>query len=244
MFFSECKLQCRYCTYGYWCSSLKKVQHPSQLLFASIPFIFGVQQIAEGILWLTLPYPDSVNTQRIFTYIFLFFAQIIWPIWVPIALLLVEKNSTRRNTQRMLVGAGLIVSLYLGYCLLAFNVEAKIIGHHISYLQDYPISFKNTSIIFYSFATIAPPFFSHIKHMWMLGTTILISYVVTTIFYEHYIVSVWCFFSSIISLSIYAIMKKIHHTHQQNMYDKSVTIPNSLTSIFHFSLTKKPISKN
>lgn len=58
-------------------ASIKKTHHPTQLLFASIPFIFGVQQIAEGILWLTLPNPDYVSTQKIFTHIFLFFAQIL-----------------------------------------------------------------------------------------------------------------------------------------------------------------------
>ena len=196
-------------------ASIKKTHHPSQLLFASIPFIFGVQQIAEGILWLTLPNPDYVNTQKIFTHIFLFFAQILWPLWVPVAILLLEKNATRKNIQKVLVVAGIIVGFYLAYCLLTFNVKAKIVGHHITYLQDYPVSLRNYGIILYALATIVPPFFSHIRRMWILGTTILISYIVTAIFYDHYILSVWCFFSSIISLSIYAIMIEISNAQRQ-----------------------------
>ena len=35
-------------------AAIKKVQHPSQILFASIPLLFAVQQISEGILWITL----------------------------------------------------------------------------------------------------------------------------------------------------------------------------------------------
>jgi hypothetical protein len=196
-------------------ASIKKVEHATHLPFASIPLIFGVQQIAEGILWLTLSNPDYVNTQKIFTYIFLFFAQILWPLWVPIAILLLEKSATRINIQKVLVGAGLIVGIYMAYCLATFTVEAKIVGCHIAYLQDYPAAFRNYGIILYALATIVPPFFSHIKRMWMLGATILISYVVTAIFYDHYILSVWCFFSSIISLSIYAIMIEISKTQQQ-----------------------------
>jgi hypothetical protein len=129
--------------------SIKKTHHPSQLLFASIPLIFGVQQIAEGILWLTLPNPDYVNIQNIFTYVFLFFAQILWPLWVPIAILLLEKNATRKNIQKVLVAAGLVVGVYLAYCLLTFSVEAKIVGQHITYLQDYPVSLRNYGIILY-----------------------------------------------------------------------------------------------
>jgi len=189
--------------------SIKKTHRASQLLFASIPFVFGVQQIAEGVLWRTLPNPDYLNTQKIFTYIFLFFAQVLWPLWVPIAILLLEKNATRKIIQKVWVVAGLMVGLYLAYCLMVFHVEAKIVGHHIAYLQDYPDSLRKYVILLYAFATIVPPFFSHIRRMWMLGISILIAYVVTAVFYSHYILSVWCFFSSIISLSVYAIMVEI-----------------------------------
>lgn len=189
--------------------SIKKTHRASQLLFASIPFVFGVQQIAEGVLWRTLPNPDYLNTQKVFTYIFLFFAQVLWPLWVPIAILLLEKNATRKIIQKVWVVAGLMVGLYLAYCLMVFHVEAKIIGHHIAYLQDYPDSLRKYVILLYALATIVPPFFSHIRRMWMLGISILIAYVVTAVFYNHYILSVWCFFSSIISLSVYAIMVEI-----------------------------------
>lgn len=198
-------------------ASIKKTQHTSQLLFASIPFVFGVQQIAEGILWLTLPNPDNVNIQKIFTYIYLVFAQTIWPILVPIAILALEKDTSRKSIQKIFVGAGLIVGLYLTYCLLSYHVEAKIIGKHIKYLQAYPDSLRKYVIVLYALATIIPTFFSHIKRMWILGICILISYVVTAIFYEHYILSVWCFFSSIISLSIYAIMVAISNAQQRRV---------------------------
>jgi len=196
-------------------ASIKKAQHPSQVLFASIPLIFGVQQFAEGVLWLTLADGEYVTTQKVATYIYLLFAQIVWPIWTPIAILLLEKNATRKIIQKGFVVTGVLVGAYLAYCLLMFHVEAKIEGKHILYIQDYPTYFKNFGMVFYGLATIAPSFFSHIKRMWMLGTTILISYIITTIFYEHYILSVWCFFSSIISLSIYAIMMEISNAKQK-----------------------------
>jgi len=47
--------------------------------------------------------------------------------------------------------------------------------------------------------------------MWMFGTAIFISYIITAIFYDHFVVSVWCFFASIISISIYAIMLEIRN---------------------------------
>ncbi len=190
-------------------ASIKKVQSPSQIVFASIPLIFSVQQIAEGFLWLALSNPVYASLQQVTTYTFLFLAQVVWPLWIPLAILLVEKEDKRKKTQKLLVAIGVLLSFYLAYCLLSYNVQAKIIGYHISYEQDYPAQLRISGGVLYFIATIAPPFFSTIKRMWLLGVAILISYIITIIFYEDYFVSVWCFFASVISISIFIIMQKI-----------------------------------
>lgn len=207
--------------------SIKKAQHPSQILFASIPLLFAFQQLSEGILWLTLPNPDYINIQHFFTIVFIFFAQVLWPLWASISVLLLEKKSTRKKIQKVIVGMGVVASIYLAFCLISYPVQAKIIGYHISYEVNYPIAPKNFIGLFYIIATIAAPFFSHIKRMWMLGTTILISYIITSIFYENYLVSVWCFFASIISVSVYAIMIEIKNAHAE------ITVPLKITDIDH-----------
>ena len=192
-------------------ASIIKVKHPSQILFASIPLLFAVQQIAEGVLWVTLPNPAYTTLSQGMTYVFLFFAQFFWPLWVPIAILMIEKESKRKRFQKVLVGMGMIVALYFAYCLVNYPVHAKIVGYHVTYKVEYPNLLGRYGGIFYLIATVAPPFFSHIKRMWMFGTTMFISYLITAIFYDHYVVSVWCFFASIISISIYAIMIEIRN---------------------------------
>ncbi len=190
-------------------ATIKKSNHKSQMLFASIPFFFGVQQFAEGILWVTVPKGNYYVLQKVATYIYLLFAHILWPLWVAIAILLLEKIRTRKIIQKVLVLIGITVSFYLGYCLLNYKVEAKIEGHHMNYILDYSDLMTNFWIVLYAFATIVPPFFSHIKRMWVLGITILVSYLITAYFYQNYILSVWCFFSSIISLMVYLFVKKL-----------------------------------
>ncbi len=190
-------------------AAIKKVERSSHIFFASIPFIFAVQQIAEGFLWLTLPNPEYTAVQGYFTYLFLFFAQTIWPIWIPISILLLEKEASRKRIQIFLVAAGILVGCYLGYCLLLYPVQATIIGYHIKYKLDFPPALKYVVVVFYALSTILPPFFSHIKRMWILGMAILISYIISAFFYEHYVLSVWCFFASVISISVYIIMIEI-----------------------------------
>lgn len=189
-------------------ATIKKAQQPSQIYFASIPLIFCVQQISEGFLWLALSNSTYASLQQVTTYTFLFFAQVLWPIWVPFALLKLEKDEKRKKFQKILVGIGGFVSVYLAYCLVSYTVEAKIIGYHILYIQDYPaISYYGTPL--YVIATITPAFISSIKKMWTLGLTILTSYIITKLFYEDYIISVWCFFASIISITIFYLMSKL-----------------------------------
>lgn len=194
---------------GIGVASLRKVETKSQAAFASIPLIFAIQQITEGFLWLALSNPDFEFLQWPTTYIFLFFAQVVWPFWVPFSILKLEKDQKRKKIQRILAVIGALVSIYLAYCLMFYNVEAKISDMHISYEQVYPTILSQYGGIFYVIATITPPFFSSIKRMWTLGTAILISYIVTTLFYNDYIVSVWCFFASIISIAVLAIMFEI-----------------------------------
>lgn len=197
--------------------TIKKTHNDTKWLFAAIPFFFGVQQLAEGVLWLALPHPEYLNIQKIFTHIFVFFAQVLWPIWVPLAILLLEKKGTRKNIQKALVAIGVLTGISLAYCLMNYTVEAKIVGNHIAYFQDYPSSLKIVGILLYLMATLLPPFFSHTKHMWMFGTAILLSYIITAIFYDHYILSVWCFFSSIISIYIYIIMRDLSWHNDENL---------------------------
>ncbi|MBN8784059.1 MAG: hypothetical protein J0G98_13435 [Terrimonas ferruginea] len=190
-------------------ATIRQVRHPSQILFASIPLLFAVQQLAEGVLWKILPDPSLANWQVWFTYLYLLFALVVWPLWVPLAILRLEKESYRKNIQRLLVAAGVLVGIYLGYCLFTYPVDAAIAGYHVAYHLAFPPDFQIISMILYGMATVIPTFFSPVKRMWVLGLTVGISYIISAIFYDHYVLSVWCFFASVISLSIYIIMREV-----------------------------------
>lgn len=198
--------------------SITKTKHKSQLLFASIPFIFGVQQFAEGILWLTIPQGNYYVLQKLATYIYLFFAHILWPLYVPIAIIALQKSESRTIIQKFLVIVGITISFYLAYCLAMYDVTARIENQHINYKLDYSDLVSNFWIFLYASATIISPFFSKIKRMWILGFTILISYLLTNYFYENYILSVWCFFSSIISIMVYYFILTINNSKKKSKY--------------------------
>ena len=193
---------------GIYVASKRKATSPSQTYFASIPLIFAAQQITEGFVWLSLTGNAHPTLQQVATYTFLIIAQVVWPIWVPYSILKLQPKEQRRRSEYILVAMGAIVSIYNSYCLMSFPVEAEIVEHHISYKQNHPTALPTLIGLLYIAATIFPPFLSRINGMWMLGTAVLISYLITTLFFAHSTVSVWCFFASIISTAVYAIIYK------------------------------------
>jgi hypothetical protein len=196
-------------------ASIKKVREPNQFFFASIPFVFGIQQFSEGFLWLALTFSKYAFLEQIFTYSFLFFAQIVWPILIPISIFLLEKKGRRELLQISLIGIGAIVSIYLGFCLISYPIQAKILGQHISYKQDYPIVLRHYGGLLYFIATVLPPVFSSFKKVWILSFAIFTSYLITFIFYDDYIISVWCFFASILSGLVFYLISTVQATSEE-----------------------------
>jgi hypothetical protein len=90
-----------------------------------------------------------------------------------------------------------------------YGVHPNIDGHHIAYKQIYPDSMNHVADMLYGLATIVPIFLSKIKRMWTFGVALSIAYLVTYIFYANYILSVWCFFSAIMSVFIYLIIRGV-----------------------------------
>jgi hypothetical protein len=187
-------------------ATMREVHKPSQLIFACIPIFFGIQQIAEGVLWLTLPNPEYIQVQKIATYIFLFMAEVFWPVMVPVAALFMEESKKRKWILWVLVAMGISLALYYTYCLFSFNVTPKIIIYHIQYDNEFPVSLVMLTNIIYLMTTIIPLFVSSIKRTHLLGVLIFLSCLITAIFFTQYLTSVWCFFAALVSGVIFWIL--------------------------------------
>jgi hypothetical protein len=189
-------------------ATVKKARKSSQIVFASIPLLFGIQQFAEGILWLTLPDPDPrlYYLRKICTYIFMITAQVIWPLMVPLSVLSMEKNRKRRKLLAPLLACGAIVSLYYAVCQLFLHINPRIEGYHVLYKTDFPESLSNPVFLIYLIACITPLFISSNRKMRIMAILMMLSCLLAAIFYKEYLTSVWCFFAALISGVIYWIL--------------------------------------
>lgn len=188
-------------------ATVKNVHNPNQMIFAIIPLFFGIQQITEGFLWLSLQNPDFPNIQKLTSTIFLIMAEVLWPMIIPLSVLLLEENKSKKRILWAFLAMGILLSSYYAYCLLNFTVNPKIVNYHIQYNNDFPIAFRNLAFAVYLIATISPLFVSSIKRMHYLGILMFLSCLISALFFMQYLTSVWCFFAAFISVVIFWILK-------------------------------------
>jgi len=206
-------------------ATVTKVHKSSQLIFASIPLFFGLQQFTEGVLWITLPNPDYVSIQKFSTYLFLIMAEVLWPIMIPLSVIFMEKNQKKKKILRFFLVLGICLSAYYATCLMLFNVNPEIMEYHIQYHTGFPKSMALVTFAIYLAVTITPLFVSSIQKTHMLGVLMFLSCAVTAIFFTQYLTSVWCFFAAIISVVIFWILRD---SKRKFNFDKLVELKNKL----------------
>ncbi len=182
--------------------TLSKARKKSELPFASIPLLFGVQQAIEGVVWLSFGSP-LINTVMIYAYSM--FSHVLWPIYVPLSVVLLETVHWRKKVLFAFLLMGIVVSTYLLYFLLTLPLSAQVVNKSIVY--DSPHFYVIPVLILYFSATCVSSLFSSHKLVNVFGIAALISAAIAYIFYATSFISVWCFFAAILSSLIFLYFK-------------------------------------
>ncbi len=106
--------------------TIRKSQGKTELPLAMVPLLFGLQQITEGVVWISLRH-DFPALKTVATYVYSMLSHVLWPILVPFAILLVETSRRRRRALSVFQALGLAVGLYLFYFLLRFPVRVGLV---------------------------------------------------------------------------------------------------------------------
>jgi len=173
-----------------------RAQGRTELPLALVPLLFGVQQISEGVLWLTLT-RDLPGVQAWATNTFSFFSHAFWPIFVPFAILLVETGRRRRQALQVFVGLGLVVGLYLLFFLFREPLTASVQGRSIVY--DSPHFYLGAVLVLYLLATCVSGLLSSHRCINVFGVLAFVLAVAAYLVSARTFVSVWCFFAAALS---------------------------------------------
>ncbi|MEO8563951.1 MAG: DUF6629 family protein [bacterium] len=190
----------RECAFPAYVAALANTRTRSERPFAIIPLLFGIQQLSEGVIWLTLRHP-SPALQQTMTYVYAGFAYVLWPIYAPLAIGIPERVPWRRRAIVAFLVAGIVVGLYLLKGIVTGPVSPAIVGKHIVYTT--PQFYLPPVPILYLAATCVSCFFSSHGFVRLFGVLALLSALAAYVVHVTALVSIWCFFAAILSLLIY-----------------------------------------
>ena len=120
--------------------TVKKVDRKAEFPFAAIPLLFGVQQIIEGIIWLTFRF-DTPMLNTLMTNAYSLFSHVLWPIYVPFAVLVLEPIPWRKKALHAFLAIGTAAGLYLLINMVRFPITSQLAGAHIEYVSPHFYAF-------------------------------------------------------------------------------------------------------
>jgi len=180
--------------------SINRSTERRELPLAATPLLFAAQQCVEGLLWLYLPVAPNEAGAPGLTLLFSVFAQVFWPIWTPLAVLLIEPDRRRRRIMEICFAAGIGVGGWCLWSLLSYPHIAVILNDHVVYETG-----PRHSIVLavaYLAATCLPAVLSTSRTVAVLGAIVLVGCVVAYVVYWEAFSSVWCFFAAAASVVI------------------------------------------
>ncbi|MFC1810873.1 DUF6629 family protein [Patescibacteria group bacterium] len=189
-------------TSGIGVATIKNARSKREIPLASIPLLFGIQQLIEGVIWVSFGMP-LFNT--VLTYIYVFYSHIWWPFFIPLAIFLVEDQKIRKKVLFFYMIVGICVGLYFTVNTLLGPVSSSIIQNSIGYTCNY----YNLEIVLllYMLATCICCFISSHRTIQLFGFLVFIAAIFTYQFYITVFTSVWCFFSAALSVILFLHFK-------------------------------------
>jgi hypothetical protein len=192
-----------------YCTTAAARQRPAYLTLAAIPFVFSLQQFAEGLVWVGLARDDGPLVSAA-ALAFLAVALGFWPFWAPFSVLFLERRPAARRwlAAATLLGLALGCSLYLPLALDAGRwLEVTVVRHSIRYnprgLPAFAVAPHGWWDCAYGAVTLAPFFLGPLdRRFTSFGVLLAASLAVSLLLFVHAQLSVWCFFAALLSLQL------------------------------------------
>lgn len=192
-------------------ATLRLASRPREIPFAAIPLLFGIQQLIEGLIWLSFREASPLHNPPL-TFAYSLFSHVLWPIYVPFAVRLLETVSWRRQALVAMQVAGIAVGLYLLYFLVQDPITSRVLGQHIVY--ESPHFYIGVVMAFYLSATCVSSMLSSHRIIRLFGALSLATFLAAYAIHAATLVSVWCFFAAILSFIVYAYFRGEHRANR------------------------------
>lgn len=195
--------------------TLREVRHRRELMLALLPALFAAHQFLEVAVWAGLDGDVSPGLASLAMRAYLFIAWPLLPIYMPLAVMLIDPTHRGRRRCAPFVALGAVVSLYLAYVVLFNPVE--VIRHEHGLEYDTTVHQPVLWAVLYIIAVIGPELVSGQPSIVAFGVANLIGLSLVAVFYYQEFASLWCFFAAAASVLILLHMIRLR---QQPVEDR------------------------
>jgi hypothetical protein len=183
-------------------ATISQITTKREVLLASFPCLFAFQQTLEGLVWIGNSNSDISSIDRIGTYGFLLFASLLWLVWSPLSIYLLEVDLSRKKFLLGLIIGGLLLGVYLFGWIIYHGVNPQTFSGNLFYDLSF-IPFYEIIKYLYLVVIVLPFSIAKSSALKIFGVLVIISFIVSQIFFQVTLVSVWCFFAALLSGFLY-----------------------------------------
>jgi hypothetical protein len=180
--------------------ALRHAEDRRQVVVAALPVLLGAHQLIEAVAWWGLEGRVPATAGDVAVWIYLLLAFGVLPLFVPIAIALLEPDLARMRAIRHLAVMGGAVSLALVSTMIRGPVEAAIGGRYIAY--DIGLSHVGWVIAAYVAATCSALLMSSHQVIVRFGMFNVVAVAVLTWLNTSGFASLWCAWAAIASMGI------------------------------------------
>jgi hypothetical protein len=170
-------------------------RRPGYLAFAALPLLLAAHQVDEAFVWWGLQGHVSATVGEVAIWAYLLFAFVVLPVYVPVAVLVLEPTGRRRSLMGGFVALGAVVSVVLLTAMLVGPVTARLGDYHVGYgiglHAGYPI------VIAYVAATCGSLLLSGYPQLAAFGVVNLVAVAVLARLTIDGFASLWCAWAAV-----------------------------------------------
>jgi hypothetical protein len=188
--------------------TIRQTTSRSQLLLASFPCLFAIQQTLEGFVWLGQSNRDVSEWDAIGTYGFLLFATLLWLVLSPLSIYLLEVEIQKKRLLLGLATGGLLLGVYLFGSIVSHGIQPQTFSGNLLYDLRF-IPFYEISKYLYLAIIVLPFAIAHNLALRLFSCLVVSSFIIAQLFFHATMVSVWCFFAAVLSGFLYLTIADI-----------------------------------
>jgi hypothetical protein len=186
-------------------ATIRKTTFSREVLLAAFPCLFALQQTLEGFVWLGKSNSNLSSLDTIATYGFLLFASLLWLVISPLSIYLLETDLNRKRFLLGLTIGGLLLGIYLFSWIVCHGVNPRFFSGNLFYdLSFIPLYEINKYL--YLLVIVIPFIIAKSTSLKIFGSLVAVSFLLSQIFFQVTMVSVWCFFAAVLSGSLYFVI--------------------------------------